>query len=81
MLRGEAKPSTISNRAERSGSYWAISLRRLYRKKIAMFFLGVILLMYGSGILASLVAPYGYNDQDLTNVKQGPSLSHPFGTD
>ncbi len=81
MLRGEARTSGLSEQRERSGSYWSLSLRRLYRKKLAMFFLGVILLMYGSGVLASLVTPYGYNDQDLTNVKQGPSFSHPFGTD
>ena len=37
--------------------------------------------MYGSGILAPLVTPYGYNDQDLSITKQGPSISHPFGTD
>jgi ABC-type dipeptide/oligopeptide/nickel transport system permease subunit len=37
--------------------------------------------MYGSGILAPLVTPYGYNDQDLSITKQSPSLSHPFGTD
>ncbi|MFB3098103.1 MAG: ABC transporter permease, partial [Dehalococcoidia bacterium] len=80
-MRGEAKTSGLSDLKERSGSYWSLSLRRLYRKKLAMFFLGVILLMYGSGVFASLVTPYGYNDQDLTNVKQGPSFSHPFGTD
>ena len=37
--------------------------------------------MYGSGILAPLVTPYGFNDQDLSITKQSPSLSHPFGTD
>ncbi|HEU0020569.1 MAG TPA: ABC transporter permease [Dehalococcoidia bacterium] len=62
-------------------SYMALSLRRLRRKKLAMFFLGVIVLMYGSGIFASVVTPYGYNDQDLSVAKQGPSFQHPFGTD
>jgi ABC-type dipeptide/oligopeptide/nickel transport system permease subunit len=37
--------------------------------------------MYGAGILAPVVAPYGYNEQDLSAAKQGPSLGHPFGTD
>ena len=37
--------------------------------------------MYGSGILAPLVTPYGYNDQNLSNAKQSPSFQHPFGTD
>lgn len=59
----------------------ALSLRRLRRKKLAMFFLGIIVIMYGAGIFASVVTPYGYNDQDLSIAKQGPSVWHPFGTD
>ena len=37
--------------------------------------------MYGSGIFAPLVAPHGYNDQDLSSVKERPSITHPLGTD
>ena len=80
MLRDEVQtdvdPSTQAGR-----SYWAISLRRLLRKKVGVTCLAIILLMYGSGILAPLVTPYGYNDQDLSITKQGPSVTHPFGTD
>ena len=65
----------------RGRNYWAISLRRLLSNKLGVACLSVILLLYGAGILAPLVTPYGYNDQDLTNVKQPPSLAHPFGTD
>lgn len=65
----------------RGRSYWAISLRRLLSNKVGVACLSIILLLYGAGILAPLVTPYGYNDQDLTNVKQPPSLEHPFGTD
>ena len=80
MLRDEAQPAPDQlGRINRS--YWAISLRRLLRKKIGVACLAVILLMYGSGILAPLVTPYGYNDRDLSNTKQGPSIAHPFGTD
>ena len=68
-------------RRQASPSYWAISFRRLLRKKIGVACLAVILLMYGSGILAPLVTPYGFNDQDLSITKQGPSFTHPMGTD
>ena len=68
-------------RRQASPSYWAISFRRLLRKKIGVACLAVILLMYGSGILAPLVTPYGFNDQDLSITKQGPSFAHPMGTD
>ena len=80
MLSDEAQP-VLDNSGQRSRSYWAISFRRLLRKKIGVTCLTIILLMYGSGILAPLVTPYGYNDQNLSIVKQGPSIKHPFGTD
>jgi len=77
MLQGEV----LSNLDRRSRGYLQLSLRRLFRKKLSIICLAVIVLMYGSGIFAPLVAPYGYNDQDLTKVKQGPSFSNPLGTD
>ena len=80
MLRNEAE-LTVGANLGRSPSYWAISIRRLLRKKLGVACLTIILLMYGSGILAPLVTPYGFNDQDLSITKQGPSISHPFGTD
>ena len=80
MLSNEAQPA-IALRHESNRNYWAISLRRLLRKKVGVACLTIILLMYGSGVLASMVTPYGYNDQDLSITKQGPSISHPFGTD
>ena len=79
-MSNEAPPA-IATRHASSRNYWAISLRRLLRKKVGVACLTIILLMYGSGVLAPLVTPYGYNDQDLSITKQGPSISHPFGTD
>ncbi len=68
-----------------SGSLWALALRRLIRNKIALACMTVIGVMYLAGTLTIFTSPtpYGYNDQDLRkeSVKQGPSLSHPFGTD
>ena len=80
MLRDETQPA-LDPPGQANRSYWAISFRRLLRKKVGVTCLAVILLMYGSGILAPLVTPYGYNDQDLSITKQGPSITHPFGTD
>ena len=62
-------------------SLWSQSLRRLLRKKVGMVCLVVIAAIYLAGILAHWIAPYGYNEQNLNETKQGPSLSHPFGTD
>ena len=79
MLRERAQPALREGHT--SPSYWAISIHRLLRKKIGVTCLVIIAIMYGSGILAPLVTPYDYNDQDLSITKQSPSLSHPFGTD
>ena len=80
MLRSESH-SPLAGPAGTGRSYWAISIRRLLRKRVAVICLTLILIMYGSAILASLVTPYEYNDQNLSIAKQGPSVAHPFGTD
>ena len=62
---------------------WRLSLRRLLHKRVAVAALVVIFVIYGSGVLAEWIAPYGQNDQNLveSEVLQGPSWDHPFGTD
>jgi ABC-type dipeptide/oligopeptide/nickel transport system permease subunit len=63
----------------------ARNLRRLIRKKIAIIALFFITLFYLAGITAPILAKTGvipgYTKQDLDHVLQGPTLSHPFGTD
>ena len=80
-MRGETEALIQGDSTRPSRGYLWLSTRRLLRKKLAVVCLAIIILMYGSGILAPLVAPYGYNDQDLSVAKQGPSLGHPLGTD
>ena len=80
-MQGEAQRLQLPDTEHRGHSYFYLSVRRLSRKKLAMTCLVIIVIMYGSGVFAPLVAPHGYNDQDLSIVKQGPSLTHPLGTD
>ena len=42
------------------------------RKKVGVICLSIIAVMYGAGILAPLVTPYGFNDQNLNIAKQPP---------
>lgn len=58
-----------------------IALRRFLRKRVAVVCLAFILLVYLAGLFAPLVAPYGFNEQNLDKALQPPSLEHPFGTD
>lgn len=81
MLPDDTQRLALPEPSLRSRSYLSLSLRRLLRKKLSVTCLVIIGIMYGSGIFAPLVSPYGYNDQDLSVAKQGPSFSHPLGTD
>lgn len=62
-------------------SPWRHVWRRLRRKKLAMISLLVVILIYFGGIFAPLLAPYGYNTQDLDRGLEGPSADHWLGTD
>ena len=57
------------------------SLRRLLRRKLAVICLVVIAVFYAAGILAPVIAPYSYTEQNLDLSFDGPSLHHPLGTD
>ena len=54
---------------------------RLKRKKLGVFCGSLILLIYSLGILAPWIAPYEYNFQDYTAIRESPSLEHWAGTD
>ncbi len=54
---------------------------RLKRKKLGVFCGALILLIYSLGILAPWIAPYEYNFQDYTAIRESPSLEHWAGTD
>lgn len=62
-------------------SLWLTAAQRFVRSKKGMICLGIILLLYGAGILAPLIAPYHYDQQNLNNTLKPPSWEHPFGTD
>ncbi len=66
---------------EASRSPWGIALRRLVRKKLAVIALIIITVFYVVALLAPVVAPKDFRDQDLDNRFAGPSLSAPLGTD
>ncbi len=56
-------------------------LRRIARRPVAVGAIVVIVTIYGLGILAPLIAPYGFQDADLEHIREGPSREHLLGTD
>jgi len=55
--------------------------RRLMRRPVAVVAIAVILAVYGLGIFAPLIAPYGFTEADFEHRYASPSWSHPLGTD
>ena len=62
-------------------TFWADVRRRLFKNRVAMLGLWLILLITLFAIVAPMLSPYGYSYQDLTVVNQSPSAAHWFGTD
>jgi ABC-type dipeptide/oligopeptide/nickel transport system permease subunit len=60
---------------------WGQLWRRLRRKKLAMIALAMILVFYGAGLFAPIVAPYSFTQQNLDRKYEGPSRDHLLGTD
>jgi peptide/nickel transport system permease protein len=57
------------------------TLRLLARNRLAIGAMLVLLVFVVVAVFGKLLAPYGYNDVDVANRLQGPSLHHLFGTD
>lgn len=64
-----------------SSSHLKNAFQRLMKKKIAVLCILILIIIYVSGLLASIIAPYDYTAQDYSNIKKPPSFEHIMGTD
>jgi oligopeptide transport system permease protein len=62
-------------------TYWSDAIRRIRRNKLAVVGFWIIIALLVVAIVGPMVSPYSYEDQDLENTFQSPTLRHPFGTD
>jgi peptide/nickel transport system permease protein len=64
-------------------SQWSYARRRFLRHRLAMGSLVLLILVFGAGIFANFIAPYSFEQIDLTHVLNGPTTQghHFFGTD
>ncbi|MBA4365502.1 MAG: diguanylate cyclase [Coprothermobacter sp.] len=67
--------------AGRSTTYWSDAIRRIRRNKLAVVGFWIIIALLVVAVVGPIVSPYSYEDQDLENTFQSPTLRHPFGTD
>jgi ABC-type dipeptide/oligopeptide/nickel transport system permease subunit len=82
MADAEAAVGTLEEKALGPRySPLGLAIRRLLHKRIAVLALAFIAVFYFCGLFAPVVAPQSYTKQDLDHVLEGPTLSHPLGTD
>ena len=60
---------------------WGDALVRLRRNKLAMAGLIFIVLLSLAAIIAPLITPFGFAEQNLYEILEGPSAKHLLGTD
>lgn len=75
-LIDEREGMTITSR-----SFGRQTWDRFRRHKVAMLAGVLLVLLAVSFWVGPILSPYEFTDIDVTSLSQGPSLSHPFGTD
>jgi oligopeptide transport system permease protein len=61
--------------------FWGDAWRRLLKSRMAVSGGVILIAVVAATLLAPLLTPYGFEDQDLVQQLESPSLRHPFGTD
>ena len=75
-------PTSVEAAQAEEGEHPAArALRRLLRRRGAVFGLAVLALFIAAAVLAPLIAPYDPHAQSWTAVRKAPSAAHWFGTD
>lgn len=56
-------------------------IRRMLKRKEAVFGASILIILALLAILAPIISPYPYAQMNIRDAFQGPSLAHPLGTD
>ncbi len=74
-------PATTEEHSGKKVSMWKETWRRLRKNKSAMVGLFIITIIIICALFAEVIAPYGFDDQNLRNMNQTPSAEYLLGTD
>ncbi len=66
---------------KKSKTQLGMVMRALFKNKMAVVGMVILLVLFFVGVFAPLIAPYDYAVQDLQNTFQHPNAQHWFGTD
>ncbi len=75
------KLNAYADGAPKNTSQLRLAWIRFCRNKAALVCLIVVILIVLAAIFADYITPYAYDAQDITALRQYPSLAHPMGTD
>ena len=81
MVTGAVEDTQAAGLDLKVRSQWSYARMRFFRHRLALIGLFGLVIIFGAGIFAGQIAPYGYAQIDLTHILQGPSHAHYFGTD
>ncbi len=66
---------------DKKESMFSITMKRLFKNKVATTGMIILLLLILSAVFAPLIAPYSETEMDISAMNAAPSLKHIFGTD
>ncbi|TRM10855.1 ABC transporter permease [Lentibacillus cibarius] len=67
--------------ASETTSFWKDAWRRFKKNKLALFGVGIIILLGIMSLIGGPISGYNYFSNDLINANKPPSAEHWFGTD
>lgn len=80
MTFAQTSPEVLDQTTVAPGASFRLA-RRLAKRPVAVVAIVIIVIIYGAGLFAPIVSPYGFNKTDFENRFAGPSVEHPLGTD
>jgi ABC-type dipeptide/oligopeptide/nickel transport system permease subunit len=81
MSKEKYNPNTPESSVIKQRSMFRQTLIRLSHNKSAMIGFSILAVIIVACLLAPLIAPYGFNEQNLMEKFRPPSFKHFFGTD
>ena len=81
MAVSESLPRSAAGATPAPDTIFQVFWRRYRRNRMALVGLALVIVFVGIAVLAPVIAPYHYNDQNLSQTWQPPSSEHFFGTD